>query len=81
MSAPTLGVIGAGVIGSSVAHAAAAAGYAVTLVDTDTAALGVARAAVRRHERLAALLGGRGPRPLDIRSAPIWPTWPTPGSW
>ncbi|MEE4598168.1 phosphopantetheine-binding protein [Streptomyces sp. DSM 41524] len=42
---------------------------------------GVARAAVRRHERLAALLGGRGPRPLDIRSAPIWPTWPTPGSW
>ncbi|MEU1949105.1 3-hydroxyacyl-CoA dehydrogenase NAD-binding domain-containing protein, partial [Streptomyces sp. NPDC020125] len=56
MSAPTLGVIGAGVIGSSVAHAAAAAGYAVTLVDTDTAALDAARAAVRRHERLAALL-------------------------
>jgi 3-hydroxybutyryl-CoA dehydrogenase len=68
MSTPTLGVIGAGVIGSSVAHAAAAAGYAVTLVDTDTTALDAARAAVRRHERLAALLGnGGGPRTLDIR--------------
>jgi 3-hydroxybutyryl-CoA dehydrogenase len=67
MSTPTLGVIGAGVIGSSVAHAAAAAGYTVTLVDTDTAALDAARAAVRRHERLAALLGGGGPRRLDVR--------------
>jgi 3-hydroxyacyl-CoA dehydrogenase len=67
MSTPTLGVIGAGVIGSSVAHAAAAAGYAVTLVDTDTAALDAARAAIRRHERLAALLGGKGRRHLDVR--------------
>ncbi|MFC7993243.1 3-hydroxyacyl-CoA dehydrogenase family protein [Streptomyces pilosus] len=67
MSTLTLGVIGAGVIGSSVAHAAAASGCAVILVDTDPTALEAARAAVRRHERLAALTGGRGPRPLDIR--------------
>ncbi|MFD7625555.1 3-hydroxyacyl-CoA dehydrogenase family protein [Streptomyces sp. NPDC059851] len=67
MTPPTIGVLGAGVIGSSVAHAAAAAGYTVTLVDSDAAALDTARAAVRRHRRLATLLGGEPAPALDIR--------------
>ncbi|MFD3678121.1 3-hydroxyacyl-CoA dehydrogenase family protein [Streptomyces sp. NPDC058613] len=66
MTPPIIGVLGAGVIGASVAHAAAAAGYAVTLVDSDAAALDTARAAVRRHQRLATLLGGAGAPVLDI---------------
>ncbi|MFJ9646441.1 3-hydroxyacyl-CoA dehydrogenase family protein [Streptomyces sp. NPDC101206] len=68
MTPPTLGVLGAGVIGSSVAHAAAAAGYTVTLVDSDAAALDTARAAVRRHRRLATLLGGEPAPAPDIRA-------------
>ncbi|MFF4545798.1 3-hydroxyacyl-CoA dehydrogenase family protein [Streptomyces sp. NPDC001435] len=68
MTAPTIGVLGAGVIGSSVAHAAAAAGYTVTLVDSDAAALDTARTTIRRHQRLATLLGGgRSAHALDIR--------------
>ncbi|SFT31397.1 3-hydroxyacyl-CoA dehydrogenase family protein [Streptomyces sp. ok210] len=69
MTAPTIGVLGAGVIGSSVAHAAAAAGYAVTLVDSDATALDTARTTIRRHQRLATLLGGTRTRKLDIRSS------------
>ncbi|MEU5810753.1 3-hydroxyacyl-CoA dehydrogenase family protein [Streptomyces sp. NPDC047718] len=68
MTPPTIGVLGAGVIGSSVAHAAAAAGYTVTLVDSDAAALDTARAAVRRHRRLATLLGGEPAPAPDIRA-------------
>lgn len=67
MTPPTIGVLGAGVIGASVAHAAAAAGYAVTLVDSDPAALDTARAAVRRHQRLATLLGAAAAPAPDIR--------------
>ncbi|MFF4102744.1 3-hydroxyacyl-CoA dehydrogenase family protein [Streptomyces sp. NPDC001903] len=69
MTPPTIGVLGAGVIGSSVAHAAAAAGYTVTLVDSDPAALDTARRTVRRHQRLATLLGGTSAPALDIRPA------------
>ncbi|MGI5506237.1 3-hydroxyacyl-CoA dehydrogenase family protein [Lentzea sp. CA-135723] len=54
----SVGVVGAGVIGTSVAHAVAAAGLRVVLVDSDQAALDTARAGVRRHQRLGRLKGG-----------------------
>jgi len=53
----SIGVLGAGVIGSSVAHAALSAGLDVTLVDSDPGALETARASIRRHTRMARLSG------------------------
>ncbi|NLU74415.1 3-hydroxyacyl-CoA dehydrogenase family protein [Streptomyces sp. HNM0575] len=54
-----LGVLGAGTIGSSVAHAALASGLDVTLVDTDPDALEAARRGIERHRRAERLGGGR----------------------
>jgi 3-hydroxyacyl-CoA dehydrogenase len=51
-------VVGAGVIGSSVAHAAAAAGLRVTLIDRDPAVLPEAARRIRDHDRLGRLTGG-----------------------
>ncbi len=64
----TVGVVGAGVIGSSVAHAVATStGLPVTLVDSEAQALHGAADSIRRHQRLARLTGGQGPAsPLDL---------------
>ncbi len=53
-----VGVVGAGVIGSSVAHAVARAGIEVVLQDTSPEALAGARQAVATGERLARLRNG-----------------------
>lgn len=52
---PRIAVVGAGVIGAGVAHALAASGRDVVLVDRDAAALDRARAAIRKGARLARL--------------------------
>lgn len=61
-----LGVLGAGTIGSSVAHAALSSGLDVTLVDTDPDALDAARRGIERHRR-AERLGGRRHRQGDAQ--------------
>ena len=50
---PRIAVIGAGVIGASVAHALAERGHDVVLLDRDAAALDHARASIRAGARLA----------------------------
>lgn len=55
-----VGVVGAGVMGSGVAHSAAQAGFAVILVDLDDSVLAHAREAVVEAARLRRLLGGGG---------------------
>ncbi|MER5638834.1 3-hydroxyacyl-CoA dehydrogenase family protein [Kitasatospora sp. NPDC002227] len=57
MTKPTVGVIGAGTIGRSVAHALAVTGHRVLLVDTAQEILDDALAKVRRELRFARLLG------------------------
>jgi 3-hydroxyacyl-CoA dehydrogenase len=54
-----LGVLGAGTIGSSVAHAALSSGLDVTLVDTDPDALDAARRGIKRDRRAELLAGTR----------------------
>ncbi|AGL14996.1 3-hydroxyacyl-CoA dehydrogenase family protein [Actinoplanes sp. N902-109] len=63
----TVGVVGAGTIGSSVAHAAATAGLSVVLVDRTPAALAAAVTRIRGHQRLARLTGGEVTE-LDLRT-------------
>lgn len=61
-----VGVVGAGVIGTSVAHAVAAGtGLPVILVDQDESALDRAAENLRRHRRLARL-SGTGARTEDL---------------
>jgi 3-hydroxybutyryl-CoA dehydrogenase len=50
---PRIAVVGAGVIGASVAHALAERGHDVVLLDRDPAAQGRARASIRAGARLA----------------------------
>ncbi len=65
MSEPArIAVVGAGVIGASVAHALAERGLHVVLIDTDAAALDRARASIRAGIRLARL-HRKGPAPPD----------------
>ncbi|MBP2335998.1 3-hydroxyacyl-CoA dehydrogenase [Saccharothrix coeruleofusca] len=66
----SVGVVGAGVIGASVAHAVAqSTGLPVVLVDSDPDALRTAADSVRRQQRLS-LLTGKGSRAaaLDLKS-------------
>lgn len=60
----TIGVVGAGVMGSGVAQCAAQAGYAVVLVDIDTAALQRTQTEIRNNLRFQSLLR-RGPAVAD----------------
>lgn len=57
---PSVAVVGAGVIGTSVAHAFALAGLPVTLVDRSPEALERAAGELRRYDRLARLTGTDG---------------------
>jgi 3-hydroxybutyryl-CoA dehydrogenase len=59
---PRIAVVGAGVIGASVAHALAERGHDVVLVDRDAAAIERATASIRAGARLAKL-HGRGAMP------------------
>jgi len=63
---PRIAVVGAGVIGASVAHALAERGHAVVLVDRDASALERASAAIRAGARLARLHGLRAVTPGDL---------------
>lgn len=56
-----VGVIGAGVMGSGVAHVAAQAGHDVILIDLSDAILDAARESIRGAIRLQRLLGGPPP--------------------
>lgn len=54
-----VGIIGAGVMGLSLAHAVTAAGIAVVVVDTDDTARAAAETELRQQRRLARLASGR----------------------
>lgn len=61
-----IAIIGAGVIGVSVAHALLRAGRLVTLIDRPGHDWAAVRTAIRRHDRLARFAGhGRAPVDLD----------------
>ncbi|WP_103349322.1 3-hydroxyacyl-CoA dehydrogenase family protein [Amycolatopsis sp. CA-128772] len=59
----SIGVVGAGVMGTGVAQCFAAAGYDVVVADRDPAALARGPDRVRTGLRMAALLGGARPAP------------------
>ncbi|MFV2196814.1 3-hydroxyacyl-CoA dehydrogenase family protein [Nocardiopsis sp. LOL_012] len=61
----TIGVVGAGVMGTGVAQTLAQTGHTVLLVDRDDTILGEAERAIRQALRFSGLLGGR--RPLEDR--------------
>ena len=63
---PRIAVVGAGVLGASVAHALAERGHAVVLVDRDASALERAPAAIRAGARLARLQGRSASAPRDL---------------
>ncbi|GAA3440211.1 3-hydroxyacyl-CoA dehydrogenase family protein [Kutzneria kofuensis] len=60
-----IAVIGAGVIGTSVAHALLRAGRPVTLIDRPGHDWSTVRTAIRHHERLARF-ADRGSKPADL---------------
>jgi 3-hydroxybutyryl-CoA dehydrogenase len=71
----TVGVVGAGTIGTGVAHAFAEAGYPVTLVDISEAALKTARETIAGNARLLPVVVGRpAKRTPDEILALITPT-------
>ncbi|MEX0879607.1 MAG: 3-hydroxybutyryl-CoA dehydrogenase [Thermoanaerobaculia bacterium] len=61
MEVRTLGVVGAGQMGSGIAHVAAAAGCAVTLVDVEEPLLAKARASVEKNLEREVRKGKRSP--------------------
>ena len=63
---PRIAVVGAGVIGASVAHALAERGLDIVLIDRDTAALDRARASIRAGARLARLHRKSAPLADDL---------------
>src|SRR5450432_4521654 len=68
MEVRTLGVVGGGQMGSGIAHVAAAAGLAVTLVDVEERFLDKARAAIEKNlEREVA----KGKRTADEKAAAL----------
>ncbi|CAM2011560.1 3-hydroxyacyl-CoA dehydrogenase family protein [Acanthopleuribacter pedis] len=56
MTRETIGVLGAGVMGTGVAHALAASGFKVTLVDVDQTRADAARANIEKNIRMYQLL-------------------------
>lgn len=74
MSAKRLGVIGAGVIGSGVAHLFAQEGLEVTLVDIAEAQLDTARQSIRANTRAYALLSRERHDPDEILGRMIFTT-------
>ncbi|MGW2310615.1 3-hydroxyacyl-CoA dehydrogenase family protein [Actinomadura luteofluorescens] len=70
-----VGVVGAGTIGTGVAHAFAEAGYPVVLVDTSEEALKTARETIAGNARLLPVVVGRAPtRTADEILALITPS-------
>ncbi|MEV0666430.1 3-hydroxyacyl-CoA dehydrogenase family protein [Actinomadura luteofluorescens] len=70
-----VGVVGAGTIGTGVAHAFAEAGFPVILVDTSEEALKTARETIAANARLLPVVVGRAPtRTADEILALITPT-------
>ncbi|MGH3805168.1 MAG: 3-hydroxyacyl-CoA dehydrogenase family protein [Pseudonocardiaceae bacterium] len=64
---PTVvGVMGAGVIGTGVAHSLALAGHRVTLVDIDRDALDRTRDHIDRDLRVSAMIGNQAPDPAQV---------------
>ncbi len=61
-----IGVIGAGVMGTGVAHNLAATNHEVVLVDVSATAVTRARDEIRRSVRMAALLGGERHDPDEV---------------
>ncbi|MEP7122834.1 MAG: 3-hydroxyacyl-CoA dehydrogenase family protein [Byssovorax sp.] len=63
---PRIAVVGAGVIGASVAHALAERGHAVVLVDRDAAAIERASGSIRAGARLARLQHRSAAAPAEL---------------
>ncbi|MFJ8005322.1 3-hydroxyacyl-CoA dehydrogenase family protein [Streptomyces fagopyri] len=61
-STPTVGVVGAGVMGTGLAQALATTGHEVILVDRSEDVLASAERSIEQGLRLARLLGAKGPR-------------------
>jgi 3-hydroxybutyryl-CoA dehydrogenase len=62
----TIGVVGAGVIGSGVAHLFAQSGHDVVLIDSASAQLDVARRSIRRNAKLYGFLQETAVTPDDV---------------